>query len=192
MELLTELISSFNPSYPNYRPTEIYNESWLIKLVLHQASLIDDQDYLLSFLPKSTWFSESLLPTAFKERYKGDPLSESRTNADGVIGQIKIGQKAKADLDLAEKASQFTVVEAKVGSPLSPGVSHARYYDQAARNVACMAEVMARASVKPASLVSLSFVVLAPQYSIDKGTFANEIAPDTNQIFKLGIRHGMD
>ena len=181
MDLISRLISSFNPTEPNFRPTELYNESWLIKIVLHQASEIEDQDFILSFLPNSTWFSEGLLPTAFKERYRGDKLSESRTNADGVIGHIKIGQKAKADLDLDENASQFTVVEAKVGAPLSKRTSNAKYFDQAARNVACMAEVMARADVDPASLKRLEFIVLAPQYSIDKGTFAKEISLESIQ-----------
>ena len=181
MDLISQLISSFDPASPNFRPTELYNESWLIKLVLHQAASINDQDYLLSFLPESTWFSEGLLPTAFKERFRGDKLSESRTNADGVIGQILIGQKAKADLDLDIRANQFTVVEAKVGAPLSRGTINAKYFDQAARNVACMAEVIARAGVDPATLKRLEFVVLAPQYSIDKGTFAKEIDSETIQ-----------
>jgi hypothetical protein len=181
MDLISKLISSFDPAQPNFRPTELYNESWLIKIVLNQASVIEDQDFILSFLPNSTWFSEGLLPTAFKERYQGDKLSESRTNADGVIGHIQIGQKGKADLDLDRKALQFTVVEAKIGAPLSKGTSNAKYFDQAARNVACMAEVMARAKVNPASLNRLDFVVLAPQYSIDKGTFAQELEVESIQ-----------
>jgi hypothetical protein len=175
MDLLSELISSFDPSRPNFRPTELYNESWLMKLVFHQASTIPDETFPLGSLPGSTWFSEALLPTAFKARYQGDLLSESRTNADGVIGHIRIGAKAKADLELELDAAQFTVVEAKVGSPLSKGTSNAKYFDQAARNVACMAEVIARAGRKPSSFDRLDFVVLAPQYSIEKGTFSDEM-----------------
>ena len=180
MNLISELISSFDPINPNFRPTEIYNVSWLIKLVLHQAATIKDRDFFLSFLPKSIWYSEGLLPTAFLARYQGDPLSESRTNADGVIGQIRIGQKAKADLELDPKAIQFTVVEAKIGAPLSSGTSNAKYFDQAARNVACMAEVVARAKITPTSLERLDFIVLAPQYSIEKGIFEKEM--DSNSI----------
>jgi hypothetical protein len=175
MKLLNGLINSFDPENPYFRPTEIFNESWLIKLVLHQASTINSQDSLISFQPNSTWFSESLLPTAFKVRYRGDKLSESRTNADGVIGQISIGEKHKADLELIHKTTQFSVVEAKIGSPLSAGVSNAKYFDQAARNVACMAEVLNQAGINPLSLERLSFIVIAPQYSIDKGTFAEEL-----------------
>jgi hypothetical protein len=61
-----------------------------------------------------------------------------------VIGHILIGTKAKADLELKPTSTQFTVVEAKVGAPLSSGTSNAKYFDQAARNVACMAEVMGK------------------------------------------------
>jgi hypothetical protein len=179
VNLLSDLISSFDPACPNFRPTELYSESWLLKLVFRQASTIRDKSFPLAFLEESTWFSEALLPTAFKPRYRGDPLSESRTNADGVIGHILIGTKAKADLELMPKPSQFTVVEAKVGSPLSPGTSNARYFDQAARNVACMAEVLARANVTPSSVKRLDFIALAPQYSIEKGTFSEEMQPSS-------------
>jgi len=175
MEVLSDLISSYDSSNPHFRPTELYNESWLIKLVLHQASNIPDESFPLGFLPGSTWFSEGLLPTAFKARSRGDPLSEARTNADGVIGHIRIGAKAKADLELEPLATQFTVVEAKVGSPLSKGTSNAKYFDQAARNVACMAEVIARAGKEPSMFDRLDFVVLAPHYSIEKGTFSDEM-----------------
>lgn len=179
MDILIDLISTFDPSNPNFRPTEIYNEGWLLKLVIHHASKIEDQESPLGFLPESTWYSEALLPTAFKARTQRDPLSEKRTNADGVIGHILIGTKAKADLELRADATQFTVIEAKVGSPLSSRIRNARYFDQAARNIACMAEVMARAKVDPSTLKRLEFIVLAPQYSIDKGTFEVEMQPSS-------------
>jgi hypothetical protein len=175
MDVLTDLIASFDPARPNFRPTELFNESWLVKLVFHQASKITDKDFPIGFLPRSSWFSESLLPTIFKARFQGDPLSESRTNADGVIGHFIIGSKGKADLDLHTNAEQFTVVEAKIGAPLSSGTSNAKYFDQAARNIACMAEVLRRARVHPSSLSRLDFVVLAPFHSIEKGTFSKEM-----------------
>jgi hypothetical protein len=149
--------------------------------VMHRASTIDDADFILGFLPDSTWFSEGLLPTIFKPRFRRDPLGESRTHADCVIGHITIGQKAKADLELLQGAKQFTVVEAKMGASLSSSIRHATYYDQAARTVACMAEVIARADIDPFSLKHLDFVVLAPQYSLDKGTFAEDMTRSSIQ-----------
>jgi hypothetical protein len=175
MSLVSDLISKYNPAYPNFRPTEIYNENWLVKIIMHQAAYIDDPGFPLGFLPGSTWFSEGLLPTPFKPRFRGDPLGESRTHADSVIGHFRIGEKGKADLELSRDAQQFSVVEAKINTPLSSGITHARYYDQVARNVACMAEVVAIADVDPASLSRLDFIVLAPQDSISKGTFSKEM-----------------
>ena len=29
LSILTELLSAYDPDSPNFRPTEIYNESWL-------------------------------------------------------------------------------------------------------------------------------------------------------------------
>jgi len=179
MDLLSNLITSFDPQNPNFRPTELYNESWMIKLVLREASKISVSEFPIGFLPGGNWFSEALLPSAFGARYQGDPLSESRTNADGVIGQITIGKRAKADLELEKDVTQFTVVEAKVGSPLSAGTSNAKYFDQAARNVACMAEVVARSGASLSDISRLDFVVLAPQAFIEKGTFAEEISPSS-------------
>lgn len=181
MELLSDLIFSFDPSNPNFRPTELYNESWLIKLVLQQASTMTEGSHPLSFLSESSWFSEAMLPTAFKARYQGDKLSESRTNADGVIGHFRIGSKGKADLELESDAKQFTVVEAKMGAPLSKGTSNAKYFDQAARNVACMAEVLDRVEVQPQSIDRLGFVVLAPEYSIAKGAFTGLVTKESIQ-----------
>lgn len=175
MDILSDLLSSFDPTNPNFRPTEIYNECWLIKLVLHQSSTIPDNNFPLGFQPGCSWFSEGLLPTAFKPRDRKDPLGEGRTNADGVIGQIQIGIKGKADLELQEGATQFTVVEAKVGAPFSKDTRKTKNYDQAARNVACMAEVMSQTGIIPSSLERLDFIVLAPRHSIEKGTFSEEM-----------------
>ena len=58
-------------------------------------------------------------------------------------------------------------------SRLSSGVSHASYYDQAARNVGCMAEVLARAGRDPADLSRLGFYLIAPQKQFDEGAFAD-------------------
>ena len=171
MNLIYKLITSFDPAHPNFRPTEIYNEGWLLKLVLHQAANLRDTTHALSFLPRSDWYSEALLPTAFKARYRGDSIAEKRTHADGVIGHIIVGRRGKADLELTSDAAQLTVVEAKIGAPLARGTKNAPYFDQAARNVACMAEVLTRAKIAPASLKRLNFIVLAPQQAIEHGTF---------------------
>lgn len=168
MELLIELISAFDRKMPHYRPSLVYNEGWLLRLVLHHASQLPYQPYPLSFQPGSTWFSEALLPTAFKPRFQSDFRGETRTNADGVIGHILIGAKGKADLELRSDATQFSVIEAKIHSHLSKGTQHSPYFDQAARSVACMAESLRKSKTKPELFTNLNFLVLAPQIEIPK------------------------
>jgi len=85
MGLLLALISSFGSPKLHFRPTDIYNENWPLKLGQHEVSRMPVERNPRGFLPLGSWFSEALLPIAFKARYQGDPLSESRTNADGVI-----------------------------------------------------------------------------------------------------------
>ena len=162
MTPLTELIARFNPNEPHFRPTELFNEGWLLRLVLNAASDIPFDGFPISFMPDSDWFSEALLPTAFRARSRTDSLAESRTNADGVIGHFKIGSVGKADLLLSSAASQFVVVEAKIRSPLSSGTSNVPGFDQAARSVACIAEVLREANRAPGDSIRLAFVVLAP------------------------------
>lgn len=66
----------------------------------------------------------------------------------------------------------FAVVEAKMFSGLSNGTTRASAYNQAARNVACMAEALRRAEVSAEDIPTLGFFVLAPREQIDAGVFA--------------------
>ena len=181
MNLVSEIINSFDLTDPNFRPTEIFNESWLIKLVMHYASSIQDPDFPINFQSGSNWYSEALLPTAFKARCQGDKLSESRTNADGVIGHFQIGNQAKADFELSPNASQFIVLEAKMNSPLSSGITNAKYYDQAARSVACIAEAISLSGANLGEIDQIGFFILAPEASIKKGTFKNKLSKSSIQ-----------
>ena len=88
--------------------------------------------------------------------------------ADGVVGHLAIGSGALANVSLTKGALQFVVTEAKMFSPLSQGVTHARDFDQAARNVACIAQVLSVANRPPRELQSLGFFVIAPVEQIDK------------------------
>ena len=66
-----------------------------------------------------------------------------------------------------------------MSSTLSSGVKNAGYFNQAARNVACMAEVLYRASAPPADFGSLGFYVIAPVSRIDEGVFSDYMGKDS-------------
>ena len=168
---------SANKSY--FPPTILYNEGWMLRLILDCFSNLDAQDHEIAVPKGCRWYSEALLPSAFLPRNRSDPLGESWTHADGVIGHFEIGKGAKANLVLSSNATHFVVLEAKMFSKLSPGVKHATYFDQAARNIACMTEVLSRAKRSPSKLASLGFYVLAPKSQIDLGIFKNDLNRDS-------------
>ena len=156
---------------PQLRPTIIFNEGWMLRLSLDTLSRLSPIEHPLPFLPGASWFSEALLPTAFHHRTQAARLGESPTHADGAVGDIKVGRSGNAYLELAEGATQFCVIEAKMFSPLSSGVKNAPSFNQAARNVACMAEVLRRAGRSVDQIVSVGFFVLAPGEAIESGIF---------------------
>ena len=155
--------------------TVFYNEGWLLRLIVDWFSRNQCTGHPLNFNHDARWFSEALLPSQFFARHRGDNLAEGWTHADGVIGHVLIGEASLADTKIASDATQFIVTEAKMFSPLSPRVSNAAYFDQAARNVACFAEVLFRAKREPANLSSLGFFVLAPDEQISRRFFVREM-----------------
>lgn len=169
------LLPNINQELPNFPPTIIYNEGWLLRLVVDWFSNLEIVDHPLSFPRDSHWFSEARLPSAFLPRFKGDPLSESHTNADGVIGHFTIGSAGKTDLALNPSANHFVVLEAKLFSGLSKGVTNANYFDQASRTVACIAEVLKRADCTPETFTNLGYYVLAPAGQIQARTFTRHL-----------------
>mgnify|MGYP005851033369 CR=1 FL=1 len=180
-KILYDLLEKFDLQNPTFRPTEIYNEGWLLRILLNEYSKLESRDGLLKFSKGATWYSEAMLPTKFKARPKKeighkDTLAESRTNADGVIGHIEVGNKGKADLELAKNAKQFVVIEAKMNSKLSKGISNSKEYNQAARTVACMAEtIRLNKEVNLRDIENLAFIVLAPRGKIKDGDFSDEM-----------------
>jgi hypothetical protein len=152
-------------------PTELYNENWLLRVILDCFSRNRDACAPFRFTDGARWFSEALLPSAFLPRHQGDALAESWTHADGVIGHFRIGERGKGDLALAPSASQLVVLEGKVFSRLSSGVKNAAFFDQAARTVACIAEVLKGAECPPSSIGVLGFFVVAPNAQIEASIF---------------------
>lgn len=164
---MLQTIDQGNPVFP---PTTLYNENWLLRLLLNAYHEHGGTD-LFPVLPDCEWFSEGLLPSAFLARFRGDPLAEGWTHADGVLGHIHVGSAARGDVSLQQDAKQLVVVEGKMFSPLSKGTRKAPDYDQAARNVACIAELLHRAGQPPEHFDQLAFLLMAPQEQIEAGIF---------------------
>ncbi len=159
-------------------PTELYNEGWMLCLVLDWLDRNRNVDHPLSFETGARWFSQGLLPSRFLPTARVDSKAEAYTHADGVIGHFDINPDKRGDITLQSGARQFVVIEAKLGSGLSAGTRNAPTFDQAARNVACMAHMLANASIIPASVVRLAFFVIAPDEQIRSGVFADLVTKE--------------
>jgi len=149
-------------------PTELYNEGWMLRVILNWFSEKKQKQFPLSFMKDSRWFSEVLLPSQFLPQYRGDPLSETYTHADGAIGKFTIGLSGKGDINLSPDLNQLVVIEAKIFSKLSRGVKNAKNFDQVARTVSCIAEILRIKEVPPDKISHLGFYVLAPSEQIEK------------------------
>ena len=169
------LIDATETEPPRFPPTLLYNEGWMLRLVLDWFNTHEVQGHPLSFHAEATWFSEALLPSPFRARYRGDRRAETRTHADGIIGHIEIGAAGKAGAELLSNARQLVAVEAKIGSSLKGGTRNAPTFDQAARSVACVAEVLSRAGRRPDQVNSLAFLVAAPLANLDKGAIGAKL-----------------
>ena len=165
IQRILEACGTENEVFP---ATELYNEGWMLRIILDWFSHHPAGPHPLCFSLNARWYSEALLPSPFLAKYRGDSLSESWTHADGVVGHFGMGETGRGDLSISADPKQIVVLEAKIFSKLSSGVTHAKQFDQAARSVACVAEVLKRGN-RPAKMFSqLGFYVLAPSEQIKK------------------------
>ncbi len=144
----------------------------MLRLALEWYSKNEAPGSPLRFLKSSRWFSEALLPSHFRPRKRDDRTAESWTHADGVIGHFTCSGAGGARLFLTPDATRLVVTEAKLNSPLSGGTKNAPAFDQAARNVACIAELLFEARRPPRELKRIAFFVVAPAEAVSAGVFA--------------------
>jgi hypothetical protein len=84
--LLKILRSCETDEASQFPPTEVYNEGWMLRLVLDAAQEVELRGHPLEFYPDARWYSEALLNSAFLPRARADALAEGFTHADGIVG----------------------------------------------------------------------------------------------------------
>jgi len=193
---VSELLQRCGTDEPVLPPTELYNEGWMLRLVLDWFENRSNVDHPLSFQPDARWYSEALLASRFLPTRRGDPLAESFTHADGVIGHFDIRPGERGEATVTPDARQLIVIEAKMGSGLSKGVKNSPGYGQAARNVACIAHALEVAGARPEQFDSLGFFVVAPKSQIEAGVFRDLVTADrirsqvATRVEQYDGRHG--
>ncbi len=161
---LLKLCDSENTVIP---PTVLYNEGWMLRIILDWFSQQEPITHPLSFSKNARWYSEILLPSQFLPRFRKDPFAEAYTHADGAIGHFTIGRSGKGDINLSPKAKQLVILEAKMFSRLSKGIKNFKDYDQATRNVACMAEILNQSHISIEDIPIIGFYVIAPEKQLE-------------------------
>lgn len=141
-------------------PTLMYNEGWLLRIVLDWYFRRAKTSPQAIFHKDSRWFSEGRLSSQFLARFRGDKLAEAHTSADGIVGHFEIVQRS--EIRPSRNAKQLLILEAKLSSKLSTGTRRAPGYDQAARSVACLAHISDEAGLSPGDFSNYGFNVIVP------------------------------
>ena len=89
LEPFNYLLSNFDPDEPNFPPTTLYNEGWLLRLVVDRFSKSGVINHPLSFPKGGHWFSEARIPSAFFPKFRGDPLAEAHTKYSTLAWLIR-------------------------------------------------------------------------------------------------------
>jgi hypothetical protein len=151
----------------------------MLRIILDWFSQQVSNKHPLSFSKDARWYSEILLPSPFLPRFRKDRLAESYTHADGAIGHFTIGLSGKGDINLSPTAKQLVIIEAKMFSRLSGGIKNFKNYDQATRNVACIAEILNKSNVTIQDIPILGFYVIAPEKQLElEPTFHTYLSKD--------------
>jgi len=183
---ITEILRSTEKFYEgdnNILPSSLYNEGWMLRLVLDWFSKNRKySDFDISFNKNARWFSEGRLTTIFNKSDKG--LGEGYTSVDGVYGNFTVGTqdevahnnvsvdkgKHKSIIRLDSCCQQFVVIEAKMFSDFSKGVSNCPQYNQVARTLACMSYVLCKSKKDFQSVKKTAFYAFLPEKEINKKT----------------------
>lgn len=114
VEILLSCDTNANARFP---PTEVFNEGWMLRLLLDALQSRDISDHPFLFLPGSKWYSEARLASPFHPRSNADSLGEGFTHADGVIGPFDFRASTRAGLELTQGAMRrFTASRIASGS----------------------------------------------------------------------------
>lgn len=177
LESIFRLLERLETDERSMPSTILYNEGWMLRLVLDAGG----KGHLPSVLPSGTpWYSEAQLRTPFG-RERG-PKHEANTHADGVVGDFTDIADTKSGLEVHAESKRFLILEAKMYSALSASTKNAPGYDQAARNVACIAETLRRAGCRPESMSAIGFYVIAPKSQIDSGLFEGPMSAQSIRL----------
>ncbi|GHU66237.1 hypothetical protein AGMMS49983_15460 [Clostridia bacterium] len=187
------------------QPTLIYNEGWMLRLVLDWFESHDNdwikkkesrinKDELKPVLElhknlkkqDTSWFSEAEVESPFLV----GTGREGYTHADAVFGTVKLetGTKGKVVPIRDANPKQLVIVEAKMYSNFSSGVKNCPGYNQIARNYACLSWISFKYNIPPENCFLYIFLPKSQNEKISEGSKKNKNAQKENIFNKVVIR----
>lgn len=136
---VTQILLKCSTAQTNLCPTLLYSEGWMTRLLVSASIEHNIRLQSIDFGSIHHWYSEGLLSSPFLARNRGDKLAEGYTHTDMALGDFNVDSSNRGDIDVEGSDGVFGVIEAKMGSRLSPGTKNAPHYNQASRNLACIA-----------------------------------------------------
>jgi hypothetical protein len=150
-------------------PTILYNEGWMVRLLVEYSIKENITIEEINFGSINNWTSEALISSPF---VNAPELREGYTHADIAIGDFSIDYEKRGELTISDNAKIFGVIEAKMKSNLSKGTSNFTEYNQASRNVTCIAKTLLGNNCKS------YFIIVAPEAMIEKHKINEQINID--------------
>jgi hypothetical protein len=171
--------------------TAVFNEGNLLNLVLWAAEgqssvhgvRVNTQNWRREAIPLSPF---GYSPGRARKTGTTRP-DEGFTKLDAVLGDFQMRPGRKAGIELIKDGLDLVVLEAKLGSTLSEGVTNADYWDQGVRSVLCMTHMSIRAGWDKRPNTACTFFVVAPAQMITAGAFTDEL-DKSNMVAKIERR----
>ncbi|HVN97116.1 MAG TPA: hypothetical protein VMT62_11855 [Syntrophorhabdaceae bacterium] len=169
IETVASILGRCHDSTTNISPTILYSEGWMTRLLVAVSidAGIHFQD--IDFSRIQNWYSEGLLSSPFLPRTRTDRLAEGYTHTDMALGDFTVDSSVRGDISITGSEGIFGVIEAKMGSRLSPGTKHVPVYNQASRNLACIAFNTLSTRHR------IFFIVAAPEKKIEEHEMRKQV-----------------
>ena len=182
---LWQAATSDTPVFP---PDKIFNQHWLLGLVLGWFAEQPVVGHSLNFAPGARWFSGGMIPQPFMKRMGSDKRYDTRIPVDAVVGHFNLSAGDSYTISLSPDATQLLVLETRLFETIAEEDASVRLFSTSARSIAGLVETLRRARLAPDQVEKLGFYLLAPQTQIEKGIFP-EMA---RQIIQRQVKHRVD
>jgi hypothetical protein len=171
---IIEKIKALHELVKGINPTIIYNEGWIIRLLVEESIRAKIKVKNIDFSKMKNWTSEAKISSPFEgAELKSINKNETKTQTDIILGDFpnpKFGETGGSEVKAEKNAEILGIIEAKMGSSLSQGIKKAEKYNQASRSISCLAH-----ATKESPKCEIFFAVVAPHIQIEKSKFKEQI-----------------